>query len=93
MNPKCNFKIIEKGGLTIERLLINPNPTESNVCGQPKRIPCEQNPDKKKRICNILYSYVCDVKESCPNSTYDGQSSKNLYTRSLNHDYKNEKKT
>ena len=95
MNPKCNFKIVEKGGLTIERLLMNPNPTESNVCDRPKCIPCRKNPDQKKRICsksNVLYNYECDEKDSCPDSTYDGQSSKNLYTRSLNHEYKNEKK-
>ena len=95
MNPKCSFKIVEKGGLTIERLLMNPNPTENNVCGRPKCIPCMKNPDQKKRICsksNILYKYECNEKDSCPDSTYDGQSSKNLYTRSLNHAYKNEKK-
>ena len=93
--PWKNFKIVEKGGLTIERLLMNPNPTESNVCGRPKCIPCKKNPDQKKRICsksNILYNYECDEKDSCPDSTYDGQSSKNLYTRSLTHDYKNDKK-
>ena len=43
-------------------------------------------------FCNVLYNYECDKKDSCPDSTYDGQSSKNLYTRSLNHDYKNDKK-
>ena len=94
MNPKCNFKIVEKGGLTIEKLLMNPNPTENNVCGRPKCIPCNKNPNQKKRICsrsNVLYNYECNEKDSCPDSTYDGQSSKNLYTRSLGHSYKYEK--
>ena len=51
--------------------------------------------DQKRRICsksNILYKYECNEKHSCPDSTYDGQSSKNLFTRSLNHEYKNLKK-
>ena len=41
---------------------------------------------------NVLYNYECNKKDSCPDSTYDGQSSKNLYTRSLGHSYKYEKK-
>ena len=94
-NPKCNFKVVEKGGLTVEKLLMNPNPTESNVCDRPKCVPCQKNPNQKKRICsksNVLYNYECDEKDICPESTYDGQSSKNLFTRSLNHSYKYEKK-
>ena len=38
-----------------------------------------------------MYNYECDEKDTCPDSTYDGQSSKNLYTRSLGHNYKYEK--
>ena len=53
MNPKCSFKIVEKGGLTIERLLMNPNPTENNVCGRPKCIPCRKNPDQKLSLIHI----------------------------------------
>ena len=40
---------------------------------------------------NVLYNYECDEKEVCPDATYDGQSSKNLFTRSLGHNYKYEK--
>ena len=52
---------------------------------------------RKKRICsksNVLYNFECDEKETCPESTYDGQSSKNLYTRTRTqgHNYKYKKK-
>ena len=73
---------------------MNPNPNEKNVCDRPKCIPCNKNPNQKKRICsksNVLYNYECDEKEICPDATYDGQSSKNLYTRALGHNYKYDK--
>ena len=52
---------------------------------------------RKKRICsksNVLYNFECDEKEICPELTYDGQSSKNLYTRTRTqgHNYKYKKK-
>ena len=65
-NPKCNFKV-EKGGLTVEKLLMNPNLTESNVCDRPKCVPCSKNPNQTKRICsksNVLYNYECGDKDN-----------------------------
>ena len=84
-----------KGGLTFPPTVcvfgLLPSPDiSSELC-----VPCQKNPNQKKRICsksNVLYNYECDEKDICPESTYDGQSSKNLFTRSLNHSYKYEKK-
>ena len=47
-------------------------------------------PGQRKRICSKS-NFLCNEKEICPDATYDGQSSKDLYTRSLGHSYKYEK--
>ena len=33
-NPEILFSIVERGGVSIERMLMNTNPTESNECGR-----------------------------------------------------------
>ena len=84
----------EEGHLQADREGTVPLNRHTNYQKLEKRAD-KKNPNQKKRICsksNILYKYECNEKDSCPDSNYDGQSSKNFYTRSLNHDYKNEKK-
>ena len=88
-NPDILFSIIERGGVSIERMLMDTNPTESNVCGRENCFVCNQEGgDQKKNMCrksNVLYNWECSVKDVCPDSGYDGQSSKNNFTRSSQH--------
>ena len=87
-NPDILFSIIERGGVSIERMLMNTNPTESNVCGRECFVCNQEGGDQKKNMCrksNVLYNWECKVTEVCPDSGYDGQSSKNNFTRSSQH--------
>ena len=66
---------------------MNTNPTESIECGR-DCVSCNQEGDavKKKNMCrksNVLYNWECNG-EQC-DTGYDGQSSKNNYTRSGQH--------
>ena len=85
-NPEILFSIIERGGVSIERMLMNTNPTESIECGR-DCVSCNQEGDeKKKNMCrksNVLYNWECNGEEC--DAGYDGQSSKNNYTRSGQH--------
>ena len=43
------FSIVERGGVSIERMLMNTNPTESVECGR-DCVSCNQEGDVKKKI-------------------------------------------
>ena len=76
------FKIIEKGGKTIEKQLQNPNPTSSGKCG--KRDCVIDNQPGGGKLChksNVLYEWKCQKCES----VYIGETSRNCYTRSKEH--------
>ena len=40
--PNIKFKVVEKGGLTLEKMLARPNPTASGVCGREDCAGCQQ---------------------------------------------------
>ena len=88
------FKIIERGGQTIERQLQHSNPTTSDQCHRSNCGPCDQpggNGGRKKcHVNNIVYKYVCQVP-GCT-GVYVGETSKNMYTRNLGHNDKYLKK-
>ena len=76
------FKIIEKGGKTIEKSLQNPNPTASNKCGKSDCV-IDNQPGGGK-LChksNVLYEWKC---RNCDN-VYIGETSRNCYTRAKEH--------
>ena len=85
-NPDIVFAIIERGGVSIERMLMKTNPTESEECGR-DCFCCNQEGESKNmcRKSNVLYNWECNVMDVCPDTGYDGQSSKNNYTRSGQH--------
>ena len=85
-NPEIVFSIVERGGISVERMLMNTNPTESNECGR-NCFCCNQDGEKKNmcRKSNVLYNWECNNKDVCPDTGYDGQSSKNNFTRSSQH--------
>ena len=75
------FKIVEKGGMTVEKLFQNSNPTASGSCHKPDCIMNSQEGNKKCHKSNVMYEWVCN---KCP-SSYIGETSRNFYTRSLEH--------
>ena len=87
--PGVNFKVVERGGKTLVRQLQNPNPTATTECNKPKCIPCGQ--PGGGRSChrnNITYQYTCTDCQA----VYTGETSRNLYTRALEHKKKYEEK-
>ena len=83
------FKVIEKGGRTLGNLLQKSNPTASNKCGKQNCFMDQQVEEAK--LChksNVLYEWKC---RSC-NSKYIGETSRNFYTRSLEHLEKSDQK-
>ena len=85
-NPDIVFSIIERGGISIERMLMKTNLTESEECGR-DCFCCNQEGENKNmcRKSNVLYNWECNEKDVCPDTGYDGQSSKNNFTRSGQH--------
>ena len=87
--PGLKFKVIERGGRTIERQLQKSNPTASNTCGKPKCDPCNQpGGNGGNKLChknNVVYQYECLVDEC--DAAYRGETSRNLYSRNLEHQY------
>ena len=80
---KIRFKIVEKGGVTLERMLQKSNPTSSGFCGKEECDMCEGG----RRSChkkNIVYEYECDLD----NYTYVGETSRNFYSRNIEHQEK-----
>ena len=58
--PELKFNIIEKGGITVEKMLARPNPTASDGCAIPECEGCKQEGGMKKcQKCNHMYSYTC----------------------------------
>ena len=83
-NPKKRFRIIEKGGPTIERSLMKPNPIGKEGCEKSDCIVCNQVGGGK--LChkgNVCYTMDCKVN-GC-DAGYDGETHRNAYTRGLEH--------
>ena len=87
--PGLRFKVVEKGGKRLESLLSKPNPTASDHCvrkNQPRKecVGCNQpggiNNCQKS---NVLYRYEC-LEDDC-HGVYIGETSRNIYSRSLEH--------
>ena len=83
-NPDIVFSIVERGGVSVERMLMKTNPTESEHCGR-DCFGCNQGGEHKNmcRKSNVLYNWECNETEC--DAGYDGQSSKNNFTRSGQH--------
>ena len=89
--PGLHFKVVEKGGRRLESLLSKPNPTSSGHCvrkdhpnERKKCVGCNQ--DEGIGNCqksNSMYKYECK-NEGCK-SVYIGETSRNIFSRSLEH--------
>ena len=86
--PGMKFKIIERGGVTIERQLQKTNPTASSICGKDDCDMCKQVGNNGQKVCHktsVVYRYDCQFDEC--DATYTGETSRNIYTRNLEHKY------
>ena len=82
--PDIKFKIVEKGGIALEKTLSRPNPTASEGCGRAECEGCKQEGGMRNcQKCNCLYSYTC-MEPGCK-SVYIGESHNNFMTRSAQH--------
>ena len=76
------FKIVEKGGTTIERSLMKSNPTGDDDCGK-EDCPSDGSGGGGGmcRKNNVCYKYEC---RKC-NAVYYGETNRNLYSRGKEH--------
>ena len=76
------YKVVERGGKSVEKMLTNVNPTKSESCGETNCVVCSS--PGGGRLCHktrIAYEIQCN---NC-NAVYIGESSHNLYTRGGEH--------
>ena len=84
-NKKMRFKIVEKGGMTIGRSLMRPNPIGSGKCGKEDCHPC-QSGSNNCHLNEVCYGFECDTcREIKVNAQYYGESCRNLHTRANEH--------
>ena len=92
--PRVKFKVLEKGGTTIQRILQNTNPTATPGCSDRDCVACvvKRGSGGKCRKGNTTYQMECLQCEELANqtnkqmdrTTYIGETSRNLYTREKN---------
>ena len=88
---KKRFKIVERGGRTIERSLMKPNPLGKEGCEKTDCILCKQ-PGGGKLCHKGNVCYIMDCKIDGCDAVYDGESHRNAYTRGREHMQKYERK-
>ena len=88
-DENIRFKVVEKGGLTLERMFQKANPTASGKCGKPDCY-MDNQPEEGGNChkSNVLYEWTC---REC-SAKYIGETSRNFYTRSIEHISKNNNK-
>ena len=81
---KIRFKIVEKGGVTLENLLRRSNPWSEENCGRNDCFPCK---GEKGGTCwreGVTYTLYC-VECGEEIAAYLGESGRNGYTRGKEH--------
>ena len=82
---QIRFKIVEKGGVTLENLLRRSNPWSEESCGRANCFPC--NGGGRGGSCwreGVVYALRC---QECGDevATYFGESGRNAYSRGKEH--------
>ena len=90
-DPKLRLRIVERGGVSLVRQLMNPGILQTRNCGD-KSCPMydEAGCGSVCRRSNINYRYSCQLPpyttpESTDNSCYHGETSRNIFTRGNEH--------
>ena len=81
---KIRFKIVEKGGVTLENLLRRSNPWSAESCGRPDCFPCQ---GERGGMCwreGVTYTLYC---QECGEevAAYFGESGRNGFSRGKEH--------
>ena len=86
------FKIVESGGRTLKSLLQRSNPTATAGCSDGSCIACRGDRGKGGdcRKTNVTYEIECGLCLGDDRSVYIGETSRNLFTRGLEHSRKYE---
>ena len=81
---KIRFKIVEKGGVTLDRKLRRSNPWKGGKCGRANCFPCRGETGGDCWREGVNYTLVC---EECGAGVaeYLGETGRNSYTRGLEH--------
>ena len=81
---KIRFKIVEKGGVTLEKMLRRSNPWSGENCGRADCFPCKGGEGGTCWREGITYTLYC---EECGKevAAYFGESGRNGYTRGKEH--------
>ena len=81
---KIRFKIVEKGGVTLENLLRRSNPWSDESCGRPDCFPCQGERGGmcwREGVTYTLYCLECGEEVAA----YFGESGRNGYSRGKEH--------
>ena len=81
---KIRFKIIEKGGVTLDQKLRRSDPWAGGKCGRERCFPCMGDKGGNCWREGVTYSLWC---EKCGEAVacYKGETGRNSYTRGLEH--------
>jgi hypothetical protein len=81
---RIRFRIVEKGGITLEQKLRRSNPWAGENCGRPKCFPCKSDGGGNCWRESITYTLNC---EECGDeiAAYIGETGRNAYSRGCEH--------
>ena len=82
------FKIIETGGRTIKGEVQQSNPTSTKGCNDTRCLACKDGPGQggNCRRSNVEYQFECQMCPPNNKAVYLGETSRNLFTRAIEHD-------
>ena len=83
--PGLKFKILEKGGKTVQRTVQKSNPTATEGCLSGDCLACKGERAGPCRRSNVLYQFSCNQCPDGGQSVYLGETARNLYTRGREH--------
>ena len=81
---KIRFKIVEKGGVTLEKMLRRSNPWSSENCGRADCFPCQGGEGGTCWREGVTYTVFC-VECGEKVAAYFGESGRNAFTRGKEH--------
>ena len=89
-NEEERIKIVEKGGVKIEKMLTVKNPFKNEKCEEKWCPLCKGDYGEIKISCNVNntgYRWVCKTCEKTKNLTkvYEGETSRSIRVRSMEH--------
>ena len=79
------FKILERGGQTVQRKIQNSNPTATSGCQGGDCLACKGGSGQLCRKSNVQYQMCCNLCSEDNQCVYVGETARNLYTRSKEH--------